>query len=156
MGSWVGYVSSVSACPAASGLQIGFTAWVLTCRGWPGLRAVRAAPDDILRRSNRDEAATAPAGRTPLGLTWPAVFVEQVTGYRTRTISLGICAVRAAMPPDLRDGVSASDRVRPFVAGVNDTLMGRRTLVRPAPIAVPCSPLSPVLGRDSVIEYLTG
>ena len=82
--------------------------------------------------------------------------MEQVTGNRTRTISLEICAVRAAMPPDLRDGVSASDREKPFVTGVNATLMARRTLVRPAPIAVPYSPLSPVLGRDSVIEYLTG
>jgi len=70
-----------------------------------------------LRRSNRNEAATAPAGRTLLGLTWPAVFVEQVTGNRTRTISMEICAVRAAMPPDLRDRVSASDRERPSLQG---------------------------------------
>jgi hypothetical protein len=30
-------------------------------------------------------------------------------GNRTRTISLGICAIRAAVRPDLRCGVSASD-----------------------------------------------
>src|SRR5206468_3903144 len=38
-----------------------------------------------------------------------------------RTISLGICAIQAAMRPDLRCGVSASDRGRPFVTGVNGT-----------------------------------
>src|SRR5690349_13321976 len=34
--------------------------------------------------------------------------------------------------PDLRGGVSASDRERPLVTGVNGPLMARRTAVRPA------------------------
>ena len=45
--------------------------------------------------------------------------------------------------PDLRGGLSASDRERPFVTGVNGPLMARRTAVRAALIAVPWS--SPVL-----------
>jgi len=40
-------------------------------------------------------------------------------GNRTRTISLGICAVRACHMADLRRGVSASDRERPLVTGLN-------------------------------------
>ncbi len=38
--------------------------------------------------------------------------------------------------PDLRDGVSASDRDRPLVTGVNGTLMARRTAVWPVLIAL--------------------
>ena len=45
---------------------------------------------------------------------------------RTRTISLGICAVRAVMWPDLRGGLSVSDRERPLVTGVNGPLMARQ------------------------------
>ena len=45
--------------------------------------------------------------------------------------------IRAAERPDLRDGVSASDRERPLVTGVNGPLMARRswevTPVAPAP-----------------------
>ena len=37
--------------------------------------------------------------------------------------------------PDLRVGVSASDRERPLVTGVNGTLMARRIVVRPALMA---------------------
>jgi hypothetical protein len=39
-------------------------------------------------------------------------------GNRTRTISLGICAILASTRPDLRCGVSVSDRERPLVTGV--------------------------------------
>ena len=39
-----------------------------------------------------------------------------------RTVSLGICAVRAVIPPELRGGVSASDRERPLITGVNGPL----------------------------------
>ena len=46
-------------------------------------------------------------------------------GNRTRTISLGICTVRAVEWSDLRDRLSASDRERPFVTGVNGSLMAR-------------------------------
>jgi hypothetical protein len=47
------------------------------------------------------------------------------------------------MWPDLRGGVSASDRDRPLATGVNGPLMARRSAVRPALVAVPCS--SPAL-----------
>ena len=65
-------------------------------------------------------------------------------------ISLGSCAVRAAMQPDLRGGLSGSDRERPPVAGVNGPLMARRTAPRPALMAVSCSysvlPIAAILG----------
>ncbi len=60
-------------------------------------------------------------------------------GLLGRAISLGICAARAAMRPDLRGRLSASDRERPLVTGVNGPLMARRTAVRPALMTVPCS-----------------
>jgi hypothetical protein len=50
-------------------------------------------------------------------------------GNRTRTISLGICAIRARHMPDLRGGLSVSDRKRPAFTGVNGTLMARRPLL---------------------------
>jgi hypothetical protein len=40
---------------------------------------------------------------------------------RTRITSLGICAVRAGVRPDLQRGVFANDRERPLVTGVNGT-----------------------------------
>jgi hypothetical protein len=46
-------------------------------------------------------------------------------GNRTRTVSLGICRVQALSGPDLRCGVSASDRDCPLVTGVNGPLMAR-------------------------------
>jgi hypothetical protein len=50
-------------------------------------------------------------------------------GNRTRTISLGICTVRASTGPDLRCEVSASDRERPPVTGPNGPLMARLSSV---------------------------
>ena len=47
-------------------------------------------------------------------------------GNRTRTISLGICAIRASTGLDLRGGLSVSDRKRPLLTGVNGPLMARR------------------------------
>jgi len=38
---------------------------------------------------------------------------------------LGICAIRAAVRPELRCGVPVSDRERPLVTGANGTLMAR-------------------------------
>jgi hypothetical protein len=58
--------------------------------------------------------------------------------FMCRTVSLGICTVRAYRWPDLRGGVSASDRERPLVAGDNGPLMARRIVVRPALVSVPC------------------
>jgi hypothetical protein len=51
--------------------------------------------------------------------------------------------IRAAERAGLCGGVSANDRDRPLLTGVNGTLMARRTGVRPARMAVPWS--SPVL-----------
>jgi hypothetical protein len=53
-------------------------------------------------------------------------YIGAGDGNRTRTISLGICAIRSVVRPNLRFGVSASDRERPLDAGVNGTLMARR------------------------------
>jgi hypothetical protein len=39
--------------------------------------------------------------------------------------------------PDLRGGVSVSDRDRPLITGANGTLMARQTVVRPALMARP-------------------
>jgi len=63
--------------------------------------------------------------------------------YRSGTVSLGICAVPASTWPDLRFGVSVSDRERPLATGVKGTLMAQRTAVSPALMAAPRS--SPVL-----------
>lgn len=43
---------------------------------------------------------------------------------RTRTISLGIFAIRADSPPELRGRVSTSDRQRPLVTGANGPANG--------------------------------
>ena len=47
-------------------------------------------------------------------------------GNRTRTVSLGICAIRRRTGPDLRRDGSVSDRERPLFTVVNGTLMARR------------------------------
>jgi hypothetical protein len=55
-------------------------------------------------------------------------------GATPRTVSLGICAIRAWIGPDLRREPTVSDRERPQVIGVNGTLMARpraRALARP-------------------------
>jgi hypothetical protein len=59
-------------------------------------------------------------------LTW-AFVLERVTGIETRTVSLGICAIRASKWPDLRGELSVSDREEPRFTGVNGTLMARRS-----------------------------
>jgi hypothetical protein len=63
-----------------------------------------------------------------------AAFLRQLEGLALPlvcvlglTVSLGICRVRASMLPGLRIGVPTSDRERPIVAGVNATLMARRS-----------------------------
>ncbi len=53
-----------------------------------------------------------------------------------RTVSLGICGIRAAIQPDLREGLPLSDRERPFVTGVNGTLMARRSGPAPGQMAL--------------------
>jgi len=58
-------------------------------------------------------------------------------GNRTRAISLGAVPSGPVTWPDLRGGVSADDRERPLVTGVNGPLMARRTAARPGLMAVP-------------------
>jgi hypothetical protein len=48
-------------------------------------------------------------------------------GLRSRTVSWESVPSGPVMPSDLRDGVSASDRERPLVTGVNGPLMARRS-----------------------------
>jgi hypothetical protein len=57
-------------------------------------------------------------------LTW-AFVVGAGDGNRTRIISLGICTVHALTWPDLRRGLSVSNRERPPFTGVNGMLMAR-------------------------------
>jgi hypothetical protein len=61
--------------------------------------------------------------------TW-ALSVEAGDGNRTRTVSLGICAIQAVMQPDLLGALSASDREGPPVTEVNGTLMARPCAIR--------------------------
>jgi hypothetical protein len=58
--------------------------------------------------------------------TWRFTFGAG-DGNRTRTISLGICAVRACIGLDLRGRQSVSALERPLVTGVNGPLMARRS-----------------------------
>lgn len=53
----------------------------------------------------------------------PSLGYEPYDGCEVCAVSLGICAVRAAIRPDLRGRLSASDRERPLFTGVNGPLM---------------------------------
>jgi hypothetical protein len=70
-------------------------------------------------------------------------FIERVTGIEPALSAWEAVPSGPVTWPDLRGGVSVSDRERPLVTGVNGPLMARRTAVRPAPLAAPWS--SPVL-----------
>ena len=70
-------------------------------------------------------------------------FAERVTGIEPALSAWEAVPSGPVTWPDLRGGVSASDRERPLVTGVNGTLMARRTAVRPALMAGSWS--SPVL-----------
>jgi hypothetical protein len=69
--------------------------------------------------------------------------VERVTGIEPALSAWESVPSGPVTWPDLRIGLSAIDRERPLVTGVNGPLMARRIAVRPALMAVPCS--SPVL-----------
>ena len=69
--------------------------------------------------------------------------MERVTGIEPALSAWEAVPSGPVTWPDLRVGVSASDRERPLVTGVNGTLMARRTAVRPALMAASWS--SPVL-----------
>jgi hypothetical protein len=69
--------------------------------------------------------------------------MERVTGIEPALSAWEAVPSGPVTWPDLRGGVSASDRERPLVTGVNGTLMSRRTVVRPGLMAASWS--SPVL-----------
>ena len=70
-------------------------------------------------------------------------IVEWLTGIELALSAWESVLSGPVTQPDLRGEVSASDRERPLVTGVNGTLMARRTAIRPVLIAGPWS--SPVL-----------
>ena len=65
--------------------------------------------------------------------------MERVTGIEPALSAWEAVPSGPVTWPDLRGGVSASDRERPLVTGVNGPLMARRTAVRPALMAAPWS-----------------
>jgi hypothetical protein len=69
--------------------------------------------------------------------------VERVTGIEPALSAWEAVPSGPVTWPDLRDGVSASDREGPLVTGVNGPLMARRTVVRTTLKVVPYP--SPVL-----------
>ena len=69
--------------------------------------------------------------------------MERVTGIEPALSAWEAVPSGPVTWPDLGRGVSASDRERPLVTGVNGPLMARRTAVRPALKAASWS--SPVL-----------
>src|SRR5690242_1650429 len=86
-------------------------------------------------------------GRTMSPLTC-AFTLERVTGIEPALSAWEAVPSGPVTWPDLRGGVSASDRERPLVTGVNGPLMARRTVVRPALIAVPWSSPSSSIAAD--------
>jgi hypothetical protein len=69
--------------------------------------------------------------------------MERVTGIEPALSAWEAVPYRPLIPSELRDWLSVNIRERPFVTGVNGTLMARRTVVRPALISVPCSSPGP-------------
>ena len=59
-------------------------------------------------------------------------LLERVTGIEPALSAWESVPSGPVTWPDLRGWVSASDRERPLVTGVNGTLMARRIVVRPA------------------------
>ena len=109
---------------------------VLIRTSGPDITIISAATGEILRQLTLDPARNyQPTGkpRRPRRKHPDPMWVHSVLDVlrdhsgagdrnRTRTISLGICAVRALMSSDLRGGLSMSDGERPFVTGVNGPL----------------------------------
>ena len=71
-------------------------------------------------------------------LTWN-YGVERVTGIEPALSAWEAVPSGPVTWPDLRGGVSASDRERPLVTGVNGPLMARQTEFRSALMAAPWS-----------------
>jgi hypothetical protein len=63
--------------------------------------------------------------------------LERVTGIEPALSAWEAVPSGPVTWPDLRGGVSASNRERPLVTEVNGPLMARRTAVRPALMAAP-------------------
>jgi hypothetical protein len=70
------------------------------------------------------------------GVTW-GFSVERVTGIEPALSAWEAVPSGPVTWPDLRGGVSASDRKRPLVTGVNGPLMARQTEFRSALMAAP-------------------
>jgi hypothetical protein len=101
-------------------------------RGRPGLfRSVEAAGSPLAVGDHFGEG-------TPI-LTGRSGTQRARRLLRPELVSLGICAVRAAVRPDLRSGLSASDRERPPLTGVNGPLMAWR-LGRVVRVGAPAGP----------------
>ena len=95
----------------------------------------------IARRAVTIVKQQGPASGTMV-LTW-AFALERVTGIEPALSAWEAVPSGPVTWPDLRRGVSASDRERPLVTGVNGPLMARQTEFRSALLAAPWS--SPVL-----------
>ena len=76
-----------------------------------------------------------------ISMSWKQV--ERVTGIEPALSAWEAVPSGPVTWPDLRGGVSASDRERPLITGVNGPLMARRTAVHPALMGASWS--SPVL-----------
>ena len=63
--------------------------------------------------------------------------MERVTGIEPALSAWEAVPSGPVTWPDLRCGLSASDRERPLVTGVNGPLMARRIAIRPALMTVP-------------------
>jgi hypothetical protein len=80
----------------------------------------------------------------------PGLWVRVGEGYQTRTISLGICGIRAFIPPDLLIHLPESDCEVPVFTAANDangTASGHHLLGR-APFGL--SPGSPGRPRSDM------
>jgi hypothetical protein len=134
----------------------------VTCGDLDGLTVSdRDHPQALLRSGTQHETTVRPRDcyGTVLGNNALAAcsIVERVTGIELALSAWESVPSGPVTCPDLQYGVSASDRERPLVTGVNGPLMARRTAIRPALIAVPCS--SPVFldschpsGRGGVVR----
>jgi len=88
-------------------------------------------------------------------LTW-AFVLERVTGIEPALSAWESVPSGPVTWPDLRGGVSASDRERPLVTGVNGPLMARRTWRSPRESPVPCSSIRCAQRTGSRLRIVAG
>jgi len=79
----------------------------------------------MARKTDYDSPAARP-GRKSVTLTW-AFALERVTGIEPALSAWEAVPSGPVMGPDLRSGLSASDRERPLVTGANGPLMARQS-----------------------------